>query len=70
MNMKNTVLNAIRSTKGRFFGLHTIDGRSINAQLIKETPSYVRVLNRNTKENVLVSKNNINYVTFQGVMFS
>ena len=70
MNMKNTVLNAIRSTKGRFFGLHTIDGRSINAQLIKETRSYVRVLNRNTKENVLVSKNNINYVTFQGVMFS
>lgn len=70
MNMKNTVLNAIRSTKGRFFGLHTLDGRSINAQLIKETPSYVRVLDRNTKRNTLVSKANINYVNFRGEMYS
>jgi hypothetical protein len=49
--MKNATLNqimgAIRQSKGRFFGLYTKQGESINARFVNETPSYVSIYDRN-----------------------
>tara|TARA_R110000744_G_scaffold168001_2_gene285578 strand:+ start:2903 stop:3103 length:201 start_codon:yes stop_codon:yes gene_type:complete len=40
-------MRAIRGTKGRFFGLYTSNGESLNAQLSGETNNYVKVHDRN-----------------------
>ena len=40
-------MRAIRNTKGRFFGLYTTQGESLNAQLVGETDDYVQVYDRN-----------------------
>ena len=42
----NDALNAIRNTKGQFFGL-TTKTETLNAQFRGETPSYVKVWDRN-----------------------
>ena len=48
MKRVNTrVMRAIRNTKGRFFGLYTSQGESLNAQLMGETDNYVKVYDRN-----------------------
>jgi hypothetical protein len=44
---QDKIVNAIRNSKGRFFGLRTKGGDSINAQFVSETPSYVVVYDRN-----------------------
>ena len=49
MNKVNTrVMSAIRNSKGRFFGLYTSQGESLNAQLMAETDKYVQVYDRNS----------------------
>ena len=45
--VNNRVMKAIRNSKGRFFGLYTAQGESVNAQLMSETDNYVRVYDRN-----------------------
>lgn len=40
-------LRGIRSTKGRFFGLKTTQGQTINAQFRNETSEYITVYDRN-----------------------
>ena len=47
---QNKIMTAIRSSKGRFFGLYTKAGESINAQFVSESPSYVTVYDRNNKK--------------------
>jgi hypothetical protein len=44
---QNKIVKAILASKGRFFGLYTKTGESINAQFSQETPSYVTVYDRN-----------------------
>ena len=41
-------MSAIRNSKGRFFGLYTSQGESLNAQLMAETDKYVQVYDRNS----------------------
>ena len=41
------VMRAIRNSRGRFFGLYTSQGESVNAQLMGETDNYVKVYDRN-----------------------
>jgi hypothetical protein len=48
-NNMNDALNAIRNTKGQFFGL-TTKTTTLNAQFRGETPSYVKVWDRNNAE--------------------
>jgi len=43
-------MRAIRNSKGRFFGLYTSQGESLNAQLMTETENYVKVYDRNSGE--------------------
>ncbi len=50
MNKTNRIVKAISASKGRFFGLTTQQGETLNAQFVRETPKYVVVRDRNAKE--------------------
>ena len=56
---QNKIMKAIRSSKGRFFGLYTKAGESINAQFISESPSYVTVFDRNNRVNRKFAKTSL-----------
>lgn len=45
--MSKSILNAIRNSKGRFFGLYTKQGEALNAQLQSETDQTIVVYDRN-----------------------
>jgi len=47
MNKINRIVKAISESKGRFFGLTTRQGETLNAQFVRETPKYVVVRDRN-----------------------
>jgi len=57
--MSRTVLKAIRNSKGRFFGLYTKQGESLNAQLQSETDKTIMVYDRNSKRSRRFSKTSI-----------
>ena len=54
----NTTLRDIRNTKGQFFGLTTKTG-TLNAQFRGETPSYVKVWDRNRNQMRRFHKNSL-----------
>jgi hypothetical protein len=68
--MKNTketaIMKVIRNSKGRFFGLYTKGGESINAQFVSESPYYVTVYDRNAKTKRKIAKKSLNYLSTQG----
>ena len=64
--MNNSILSSIRNADGRFFGLYTNDGRVMNAQLIRETPKFIRVFERNLGTETRVAKTNIKKVRSRG----
>ena len=53
------VMKAIRDSKGRFFGLYTSKGESVNAQLMGETDNYVKVYDRNARVSRKLAKTSI-----------
>jgi hypothetical protein len=57
--MSKTVLTAIRNSKGRFFGLYTKQGESLNAQLQSETDKTIVVYDRNYNRTRRFSKTSI-----------
>jgi hypothetical protein len=57
--MSKTVLTAIRNSKGRFFGLYTKQGESLNAQLQSETDKTIVVYDRNYNQTRRFSKTSI-----------
>ena len=57
--MSTRVLTAIRNTKGRFFGLYTKQGESLNAQLQSETDKTIVVYDRNYNRTRRFSKTSI-----------
>ena len=60
MNKANKrVMKAIRSSKGRFFGMYTSQGESVNAQLMGETDNYVKGYDRNAGVNRKLAKTSI-----------
>lgn len=46
----NRIVKAISASKGRFFGLTTRQGETLNAQFVRETPRYVVVRDRNARQ--------------------
>ena len=52
-------MKAIRNTRGRFFGLYTTQGESLNAQLMGETDNYVQVYDRNAGADRKLAKTSI-----------
>ena len=68
-NTKTTnskVLNAIRESKGRFFGIYTKQGESINAQLSSESPSYMVIFDRNKKVHRRLAKTSLMGIKISG----
>ena len=60
---QSAVLNKIRKTKGRFFGLYTTQGETINAQFRGETESYITVFDRNKANNRRFAKTSLDKIT-------
>lgn len=60
---KNTrqdkIVKAMRTSRGRFFGLTTTQGSSVNARYVGESPSYVNVYDRNSNENRKIAKSSL-----------
>ncbi len=54
----NNTLNAIRNTKGRFFGL-TTKTETLNAQFRGETESFIKVWDRNENRMRRFKKNSL-----------
>lgn len=54
-----SALNAIRQSKGRFFGLYTTRGEVMNARFLGETDSYIRVFDRNNGVDRKLAKTSI-----------
>lgn len=63
-NKQKTILNTIRSTRGRFFGLLTTQGETLNAQFRGETNSYIKIFDRNNGVNRRLAKTSIDKVSF------
>ena len=63
---QNRIVSAIRSSKGRFFGLYTKSGEAINAQFISETPSYVTVYDRNKSSSRKFAKTSLKGLKLKG----
>ncbi len=57
--MNKKILNAIRNTNGRFFGLYTKQGESLNAQLQSETDQTIVIYDRNFNRTRRFSKASI-----------
>ena len=47
MRKVNRIVNTMKQSGGRFFGLRTKSGGSYNAQFVNETPRYVVIHDRN-----------------------
>ena len=63
-NTQRSALSAIRASKGRFFGLYTTQGETINSQFISESPFYINVYDRNDGYRVRrLAKSSIKSVT-------
>lgn len=62
-NKLNTTLSGLR---GRFFGLKTTKGEVLNAQLVRETPKYIEVWDRNTYNYRLFAKTSIDSISVGG----
>jgi hypothetical protein len=56
---QNKIVKAMRNSRGRFFGLTTKTGDSINAQFVSESPSYVTVYDRNRYTNRKLAKTSL-----------
>ena len=50
MKKTNRIVKAISASRGRFFGLTTRQGETQNAQFVRETPQYVVVRDRNSRQ--------------------
>lgn len=60
LNRKQTLaLNAIRATKGRFFGLTTVQGEILNAQFLGETNNYITIFDRNNRSSRRLAKTSL-----------
>lgn len=65
--MRNTaIMNAVRGTKGRFFGLYTKQGESLNAQYLGESDSYINVYDRNNRRKRKIAKASLSGIYSQG----
>jgi hypothetical protein len=59
MTVTNRILRAIRNSGGRFFGLYTKGGETLNAQLVGETNAFVTVYDRNAFANRKFAKTSL-----------
>jgi hypothetical protein len=56
---QDNILNAMRSSKGRFFGLTTTQGSSVNARFVSESARYINIYDRHNNENRKIAKTSL-----------
>lgn len=64
--MSNKLQNTLSGLRGRFFGIKTSQGESINAQLVSVTPSYINVWDRNSDRFRRLAKTSIYSLSVAG----
>ena len=67
--MNKKMLNAIRNTKGRFFGLYTKQGEVLNAQFRGESDQYLKVYDRNSKVDRRFAKTSVRGASIGSTVF-
>lgn len=55
----NQIVKAMQNSRGRFFGLTTVQGNAINGRFVSQTPKYVRVYDRNLNRKVTLAKTSL-----------
>jgi hypothetical protein len=59
---KQSAFDAMKQTRGRFFGLYLKNGEVINAQFRRETPKTVSVYDRSNRVDRQIHKSKIEFV--------
>ena len=59
MSKVNRIVKAMNVSRGRFFGLTTKQGETLNAQFVNETPRYVVVRDRNAQQTRKLAKTSL-----------
>ena len=59
MSKQKKIVNAMLVSRGRFFGVETKQGETMNAQFIRETPKYVVIRDRNAQETRKLAKTSL-----------
>ena len=67
--MNQSLLKAIRNSKGRFFGLYTKQGEVLNAQLQSETDQTIVVYDRNFNRTRRLAKTSVSGVRIASKTF-
>jgi hypothetical protein len=67
MRKVNNIVKAMTSSRGRFFGLTTKQGETLNAQFVTETPKYVVVRDRNAQETRKLAKTSLKSLSMGSV---
>lgn len=62
-------INVIEKSRGRYFGLSTKQGGTMNARFIGSTDKYIRVYDRNDKREVKLAKASVDTVNYGGQTF-
>jgi hypothetical protein len=56
---QNQIVNAMRSSRGRFFGLTTTQGSSVNGRFVSESAKYINVYDRHNNEHRKIAKSSL-----------
>ena len=67
MSKTNHIVKAMSVSRGRFFGLTTKQGETLNAQFVNETPQYVVVRDRNAQETRKLAKTSLKSISMGSV---
>jgi hypothetical protein len=67
MSKINRIVKAMSVSRGRFFGLTTKQGETLNAQFVNETPRYVVVRDRNAQETRKFAKTSLKSLSMGSV---
>lgn len=66
MEKNNQIVDIMKQSRGRFFGLNTKQGETLNAQFVKETPYYVVVRDRNSQRVRKFAKRSLKNISIKG----
>jgi hypothetical protein len=56
---QNQIVNAMRSSRGRFFGLTTTQGASVNGRFVSESAKYINIYDRHNNEHRKIAKSSL-----------
>ena len=67
--MQEKKISVLENSRGRFVGIQTAKGASMNARYVGSSENYVTVFDRNSKSNVKMAKTSVVSVTYGGETF-